>query len=67
MRIQISNPALMPDITTNWKECVWSRVDDPDPYPYPDSIGSVDPDPESGSRREKMTQKAEFIFLKVMF
>ncbi len=29
-----------------------------DPYPYPVSIGSVDPDPysESGSRRAKMTK-----------
>jgi hypothetical protein len=30
-----------------------NRVVDPDPY----SIGSVDPDPESGSRRAKMTHK----------
>jgi hypothetical protein len=37
-----------------------TRVADPDPYP--DSIGSVDPDPDlesgSGSRRAKMTHKS---------
>jgi hypothetical protein len=33
----------------------------------PDSIGSVDPDPESGSRRAKMTHKSRNFFEKFMF
>ncbi len=33
--------------------------------PDPDSIGSVDPDPESGSRRAKMTHKSRQKFVKV--
>jgi hypothetical protein len=35
-----------------------------DPYPYPDSIGSVDPDSKSGSgsRRAKITHKSRQIF-----
>jgi hypothetical protein len=44
---------------------VESRV--ADPYPDPDSIGLVypDPDSESGSRRAKMTHKSRKIFVKV--
>ncbi len=54
------------------------RFADPDPYPDsrgsgldPDSIGSVDPDSESGtgsgSRRAKMTHKSRTFFKKFMF
>jgi hypothetical protein len=40
-----------------------------DPYPDPDSIGSVDPDPESGSgsRRAKITHTSKKNFFKFMF
>ncbi len=52
--------------------CFLSRVADPDPSGSgldPDSIGSVDPDPDSecGSRRAKKVHKSKFFFLKFMF